>query len=166
MNDYRKIDQNGKLPLSGKEYEVIRSVYGAVSAFSLCNERLKERAGMVKNLWRDLRLLQALSNSVLIRLLETIPANKLRQMQKDLDNTISIVKVKGVSGKKTDGYMYVSEEAIIDLCKAATKMTCFGCEKTHSEARKTCQLYKEIKEIFAYEFDDYEICPLNGGDFD
>lgn len=161
--EYRKQDEDGRVALSSREYSAIRAIWGAVNALNLYHGELERRCKSYKNGWRDLRCLVKLSEKVMHQTLSTVPRKKLLQMRKELDNTICEIKTRGISGCKDDGFMYVSEDTIINLCKAATDINCFGCEKTHSEARKSCQLYKDIQSIFNYDFDECKSCPLAGG---
>lgn len=161
MEEYRSADIEGKIPLSHDEYKALRTIFGAYNALMLYHDRLERRCRGYKDGWRDLRCLVAMSEKVMHQVLATIPAKKLLQIRKELDNTICEIKVKLVSGKAADGFMYVDEDALIRICKAATDINCFGCEKTHKQARHNCQLYKDIQSFFNYEFKDCGKCPFS-----
>lgn len=160
--DYRKTDEDGRIPLSYEEYEAIRTIYGAINALELYHGKLEKRCRTSKNLWRDLRLLHWLSTNVLQRICFTIPVKKLKQMLKELNNMICEVKVKGASTSNDDEYIYANRETIIELCKMATELNCFCCYKTHDEAKK-CTLYKMITGMYNYELGEFNECPFSEG---
>lgn len=162
-DEYRQADADGKIQLSYREYNAIRTIYGAVNAFELYHGQLERRARGVKGLWRDLRLLRWLSKSVLERILKTVPVKKLKQMKAELDNTICEVKVRSISNPKRSELMCIERETVLNICKAATEMNCFCCDKTQAEAKKNCQLYKDIQSVFNYEFEKTEQCPFSDG---
>lgn len=158
--EYRQPDEYGRIHLSGNEYKAIRAIYAAVDALSREHGQLERRCRGYKNGWRDLRCLVVLSEKVLNDILKTVPSKKLIQMQKDLKHTICRVETKGVVGMKEDGYMFVPEDSMIAMCEMAMKINCFGCNKTHKEAKRECKLYKELTNIFAYSFEDTPDCPF------
>ena len=164
--EYREKDASGRIPLSAREYAAIRAIYGSVNVLANYHSELERRCRGFKNGWRDLRCLVVLSEKLLYKVLKTVPVKKLMQMKKELDNTVCEVKVQGVSGRTNDGFMYVSEDAIVSLCEAATEVHCFGCTKTHKEAKRKCPIYKSIQNVFNYDFDTPESgkCPLSEGD--
>lgn len=161
VKEYRQADENGKFALSAREYKAVRAIYSAVDALAREHTQLERRCKGYKNGWRDLRCLVKLSEKVLDQVLATIPYKKLLQMQKDLEHTICKIETRGAVGVKDEGFMYVPEESVIELAKAAMKINCFGCTKTHKEAKKTCDLYKTIQSAFCYEFEECGECPFS-----
>jgi len=112
-------------------------------------------------------LLCWLSENVLTRILTTVPIKRLGQISEELKHTHVRVEVDGVVGRKPQRYMYVEQETLIDLCRKAVDVNCFGCEKTHNEAKRKCQLYKDIQAMFNYEFEEFSkgetSCPFCDG---
>jgi len=163
--EYRKADKDGRVPLSQREYYAIRAIYGAVNALSGSHGELERRTRTYANGWRDLRLLVKLSEKVLRDVLKTVPIAKLKQMQKELDNTFCEVKTRGVVGA-TEGYTYIDEKALTRICLDAMEINCFGCTIKHDAAKHNCQLYRDIQAVFNYDFDSEEsgICPLAEGE--
>lgn len=151
VHEYRQPDADGRIPLSQAEYEAIRTIYGAVNSLTVYHGDLERRCSGIKNGWRDLRCLVALSTKVLSEILRTVPVKKLRQMRKDLQNTICIVKTKGVTGEPRDGFMYVEEDTIVRLAEAAAGVQCFGCDRCQQDAKQNCQLFKDVQSILNYE---------------
>lgn len=160
MVDYKAKDSDGRTPLSAREYEALKNIFVAFNALTLHHKELERRCKSYKNGWRNLRLLVKYSDIVMQSVLNTIPTKKLIQIEKELKNTVCILKTQGVTGIDADGYMYVPENAMIDLCDTITGIVCFGCEKTHKEARRHCDTYKKIQQIFGYEFDECGSCPF------
>lgn len=162
--EYRRPDADGRIALSGREYTALRAIYGAVNALELYHGELERRCRGIKYGWRDLRCLVKLSERVLEEVLRTVPTKKLMQMKKDLEHTVCEVKTQGVVGQSQDDYMYVSDQKIVDLCKAATNITCFGCGIAQKDAKRHCQLYRTIQEVFPYDFDENGAgCPFAEG---
>lgn len=159
--EYRQADADGRIPLSAREYVAIRAIFAAIDSLTREHEQLERRAKGVKNCWRDLRLLVVLAEKVLNELLKTVPTKKLLQMQKDLKNTVCRIETRGAVGHKEDGFMFVPEDSAIKLCQMAMKLNCFGCDKTHKEAKRECEMYKAIQDIFVYQFDDFNDCPFS-----
>ena len=164
---FQQADSDGRYPISYREYEAIRNVFGAVNSFVEHSGELERRCKQSKNLWRDMRLLCWLSEDVLTRILSTVPIKRLGQISEELKHTHVRVEVDGVVGRNYQRYMYVEQEALIDLCRKAVDVNCFGCEKTHKEAKRKCQLYKDIQSMFNYEFDEFSkgenSCPFCDG---
>lgn len=160
--DYRHPDEDGRIPLSASEYEAVKAIYGAVNSFELYHKRLEKRCRSSPNLWRDIRLMRWLSMNVLERVCRTIPVKKLKQMLRELKNTYCEVRVKGASTNEEDEYVYLKRDDLFVLCKSATEMTCFGCQKSRLEAKKECPLYGIIQGLFNYEFEGNE-CPFSEG---
>lgn len=165
VSEYRQKDANGRIPLSSREYSAIRAIYGAVNSLAEYHQELERRCKGYKNGWRDLRCLVWLSEKVMRDILMTVPLKKLMQMNKDLDNTICITKVRGVVGEKVDGFMYIKEDDLLNICQCAIDMNCFGCDKTQKEAKKNCKLYKAIQSTVCFELDECESCPFADGGF-
>lgn len=155
------MDESGRIPLSSREYTALRAIFGSFNALELYHKELERRCKTWKGGWRDLRLLCVLSRKIMEKVLQTIPHNKLVAIRKELQNTICEVKVKGVTGSSGDACIYVSEPALVRLTEDATEMKCFGCEKTQKEAKKSCQLYKDIQATFHYEFENCGDCPFS-----
>ena len=161
--EYRQPDADGRIALSGREYTALRAIYGAVNVLEVYHGELERRCRGIKYGWRDLRCLLKLSERVLDKILETVPIKKLMQMRVDLDNTVCEVKTKGITGQSKGDCIYVPDSVLIDLCKAATNVACFGCDRSHEDARRHCQLYKDIQAVFPYEFDKGGTCPFAEG---
>lgn len=163
MNEYRKADADGRINLTYKEYDALRTVFGAFNALTMYSDRLERRCKSFKNGWRDMRLLCVLAEKIMNNLLQTIPTKKLLQIREELKHSYCIIKVEGAAGITNNPCMYIRQETLIDICKAAVDINCFGCDKTQQQAKRECKLYGEIQECFGYEFDKTEDCPFADG---
>lgn len=154
---------NGRYQLSSREYAALRTVFGAVNAYSTCGGELKNRASLFSGGWRDMRMLEERSKTLLEKLMKTIPQNQLYTLSRELRQTICEVKVKPVSMPKDSGLILVSQDALLRLVDRAVQMDCMFCEKNCKEGRK-CQLYQDVQACFPYEFSPSkdDKCPLAG----
>lgn len=159
----RRPDEDGRYALSMQEYKALRTIFGCVNALDDDHEILKARCKLIKGGWRDLRMLTAVSKRLMEKLLCTIPGKKLLVIKRELQNTICEVKLRPVAtGSQRDGMVYVSEDAMLRVCNRAMQDYCYLCDKTHKEARRSCQLYRDIQACFPYDFDDSLDCPFAG----
>ena len=62
-----RADEDGRYPLSTREYEALRTVFGAVNA--LDTETLRDRCGLFRYGWRNMRLAASLLRKVMEGLL-------------------------------------------------------------------------------------------------
>jgi len=158
----RNPDQDGRYPLSMREYEALRTIFGCVNALDDDHETLKARCRLFKGGWRDLRMLAAVSKRLMEKLLCTIPAKKLLVIRRELSNTICEVKLKPIASPRHDDCVYVSQEALLRVCNRAMQDNCYLCDRSHKEAKRGCELYKDIQACFPYQFDDSSDCPFSG----
>lgn len=163
MAEYRQADNEGRIPLSYKEYTALRTIFGAVNALEQYHDVLHRRCEGIPHGWRDLRCLVRLSEILLEKILRTIPRKRLLALKTELDNTVCEVKVKGVTGERHDECIYVPTQSIVNLAQAATAVQCFGCQRTQEDARRHCQTYKDVQAILPYEFDECGRCPFAEG---
>lgn len=153
---YKEEDQHGRLPVSMKEYEGLRTLFGVVSMLPQVAEKLGDRAKGIPNVWRDIRLIERLSEKVMEAILYTVPAKKLLALRAELDRTRIIMTLD----KRGDPLHYVvDEEAVMDLVENACEYRCFGCT-IHKWWE--CPTLKAVKNVLPYELPKRRgnICPL------
>ena len=157
---HQRPDEDGRYPLSMKEYTALRTLFGAVNA--LDSDTLKERCKLFPGGWRDLRCAYTLCQRLMEKLLCTIPAKKLLSMRRELTHTICEVKIRPLSSSESDSVM-LDRKALIDLINRAIYMDCMLCQKTVKEC-KHCPLFKTIDACFPYDLIDPkdELCPFAG----
>ena len=96
MNDIERI------PLSNREYHALRGVFGMVNNFSVLAPAIEKRCKSTGDGWRMLRQIQGLSEKLMAKLLLTVPVNKLKLMQKDLQYTVCEIKLKYDVAKRNE----------------------------------------------------------------
>lgn len=158
----RKPDEDGRYPLSMREYEALRTIFGCVNALDDDHETLKARCKLFKGGWRDLRMLAAVSKRLMEKLLCTVPRKKLLTIQRELQHTICEVKIKPIAAPHRENMVCVSEDAMIRVCNRAMQDNCYLCDKTHKEAKRSCELYRDVQACFPYDFNESTDCPFAG----
>ena len=159
-----KADETGRYPVSMREYEDIRFLFGMSAALDQM-EDLKPRLGLIKNGWRDIRMMAATVSRLIEALLKTVPLKKLLAMQSELKRTVCNVSVKGPAGRVDDDLTVVPFDALLHVMDRAIQMDCTFCSKSAKEGKK-CKLHKAIETCLQYEMaknkDNPDACPLAG----
>lgn len=97
-------------------------------------------------------MLMAVSENLLRKVCETIPAKKLAMIQKELHSTTCEITVKNtIVPTKKEAFTYVEEEALERITDRAMQMDCLFCEKCGKEARD-CQLRKDVERLYMWDF--------------
>lgn len=157
----REPDADGKYPLTMREYDALRTVFGALNA--LDSETLKDRLKTTKYGWRDMRVSLAFMKKVLDKILMTIPPHKLLTLKEELNHTYCEVRIRGGGSATHPDCVYVSQKAIVAMIDRAIQLECLLCEKTAKEGKR-CPLYRNIQALFPYELDEPTdtCCPFAG----
>lgn len=164
VNRVKTLDSDGRLPFSEREYYALRQLCGAFSMADNHSDELKERVRLIPNGFRDLRLIVSMSEKLITNIMKTIPLKKLKLIQRELKNTVCEVKVnRDVTGRNSEGFCYVPEQAMVRTVERVIDYTCFGCEKCGREAKK-CPVRLDIESLYPWDVvvkgDDP--CPLSG----
>lgn len=152
------------IPLTKKEYYTLRELFGIINSFEKCAQDLKARCQSIDGGWRDLRLIQSKSESLLHKLLMTVPREKLISIQKELPYITCEVKcVKDYTGKaKSEGYSYVPDAELSRVVARLIGERCLLCDKSGKE-HKRCNLYKDICALYPWEMPPRaDRCPFAG----
>lgn len=150
--------------LSGREYYALRELFGIINSFDQCADALQARCKQIPGGWRDLRMICAKARTLTENLMNTIPLQKLTNMQFDLANTRCEVKVvKDYTGKaKEAGFSYVPDKAIERMTERIINWECTCCDKLFSEGKR-CPIYKDIEAIYPWAMDGHaRKCPFAG----
>lgn len=141
-----------KMPLTGREYAALQSFFAAVSNMQVLLPILEKRAKLVPGLWRDLRLIQAKTEAALPEILRTVPANKLRQINAELEHVALYVKVEapGIRTRKSEGFSYTPTDTLNDLLNYVCEHECMLCDRTAAESRK-CEIRRMIEGALPHE---------------
>lgn len=154
-----------KLPeqmhLTPSEYYALQDYFGVVSILSTHLKHLEKRAKSIPGVWRDLRMMQTVSDRVLKKILPTIPAKKLALIHKNLKHTKISVKVDwDVTGKKDPTFVYVPEDELYRMVARVVNYECLFCEKSRADMRR-CEIRKDFEALYPYDVTgDKDTCPL------
>lgn len=154
-------DGNGRYALSYREYAALRSLFGAKNALVQNYKEIEDRVRLIPNGWRDLNMIMKVLDKLVLALLRTVPTEKLIAIKRELECTYCELKVRNSLTTLPDSCTYVPEGALMNIVNELAEIKCFGCDKTHKDARKTCQLYKDIQACYHYEFEKCGDCPFS-----
>ncbi len=154
-----KADADGRYPMSLREYETMRYLYGVIDALARENF-LEERLKLVPGGWRDFKMMQAKAKTLFDRLLTTIPFKKLLSMRAELTHTECHVSLNRAA--KENGLSLVETEKLWKLVEKCAGMDCVFCEKSAAEGRK-CEIFNVCMDCLNYEFKGIKgACPFAG----
>lgn len=146
--------------LSGHEYYALRSLIGVVSTFQANETAIEKRIRTIPNGWRDLKLIESVANKLFRNILDTIPKQKLLQIQKELVNVrVEVNVIPDYTGKKKDCFTYVPQDKLEWLEDQVCSVNCDFCTKTLEESRK-CPVRKNIEGLHHYDFPEKVGCPM------
>lgn len=148
-----KKERDGRHALSMREWTAIRVLHAAISALTKDGGALKERLQTeTERGWTQLRTAQGLLQKLDDQILATIPMRQKQAIYTELQHTYMHVNVEMGSVSKSEGVIYVNEEAMKRLVDHAISMECFSCSKTCKEAKR-CRLFRDIQGVFHYSID-------------
>lgn len=153
-------DEDGRIPLTGREYNALRCVIVAWNELDACSEALHERLNTIPHGWRDMRLAQSLITKLKNELYETIPYRKLRGIQTEIHNSRIVLTVKGADRRIQDGVTYIDQESFVRIINRCIAMDCWCCEKRGKDVKR-CEILRLVTDILHYESDPGE-CPKDG----
>ena len=160
----RQPEPDGRVPLSGKEWNHLRSLIAAIDMVLRSGDALKDRLKLVPYGWRDYRMLTVRMPALMDDLLDTIPTKKLRAIREELQHSRLTLEVVGPSERKLHGGIYIDEEAYIRLIDRCMAMECMLCERCGKDVDK-CELYRIILDTLHYDSDGHNpdgSCELSG----
>lgn len=147
------MESEQKYPLSYREYTALRQLFGIAHIWNDKGHELEKRLKKIPNGWRDAKMLMATSEKLLIKVLETIPPEKIHQIKLELQNTWLEVVVRNCIGNTPKGqaYTYVDTATLERITDKAMELSCVFCEKKGKEARD-CPLRKDIERTYHWDF--------------
>ena len=154
-----------RTPLTSREYYAIREMFGIVSTYEKAMGHLEKRAKKLPGAWRDMHMISAKAQRLIAALLSTVPADKLKLVEKELDNTVVNVDVvrRGLPQPKTDAFTYVPQEALETLIGGIVQEQCLLCEKDKRQSKK-CPWRIAIEATYPWELPELhkEHCRFSG----
>ena len=162
----RKPDEDGRYPLSGREWNALRCVQTAMNELDVCQDYLKERLKLTRNGWRFLRAALAMMDRVCDLIYSTVPRKKLMAMREEVRHSQIRLIVKGADDRMPPGIVYVDEDAFIAVMDYVISQECWCCEKTGKDVKR-CRIKQLILGVLHYESDPAEFpedghCELAG----
>lgn len=118
----------------------------AQEADKAANQTLKNRLAMVGKQTRIAEIAQEVSG-ICSDVLSTVPVEKLRTLQKNLECVEMQTNVKRVVDDGKNEFTYVPSNAMRRLCAIASKDRCGMCLRTAEDA-KNCKFRKLMQEIY------------------
>lgn len=163
-------NDTARKPLSRREYYALRQLFGIVSIFHSCGADLKDRLAGTREGWRDLRMIQSVSDKLTRSLLNTIPAEKLAMLHKELSHTCCEVSVRMPVGIRGDGDPITCVETgpLERMMLRAGSVECFACEKRGKKAR-ACPMRKDVERLLPWGYPEIgkdDACPFADGRID
>ena len=149
----------GRMPLSGREYAALQTLFAIVSGFTSGIDPLKKRAESI-GLWEDLKRIGEDADHILAEIARTVPENKLRHVRKDLDNIRLYIKIQPPGLEQHDpSFSYTPTAALNDLLNHLCQTECYMCNKAAVEARH-CEFRKMIDAALPHEVEhpEYDGC--------
>lgn len=151
--------------MSYQEYLAYQELCALVGTIGNLSKRLEKRLRAVPGGWRDARMLDAVSASLVARLCDTIPAEKLLAIRREIKHTQVYIRTRPDYGAKSkDDVTYVNEEALDRLVQRVMEMECHLCMKNRAEAKR-CPIRKDIEAVYHFGLEvgkKDEGCPLAG----
>lgn len=127
-----------RLPAAGRE--ALNALFATHSIMAGYAEQFKRLCERIPSGWRDFRMVQTKIESMLDKLLDTIPQEQLQTIKHHLE--ISTIHL-GVKGVRPKDYWLISYDDLADLAEHATKTECFACTKTDGP----CRLREILKDL-------------------
>lgn len=157
-------DQDGRYPLSEREYRALRKIFGLVTALLEAQPDLEARCRDIPGGWRDLRMLCAVSQGLMAKILRTVPKRKLGAIYQELDHTYTDVRVS--YGKPQEGtqYTWIPAAALETIRRQAIAVECYCCDKQGKDAKR-CLLRQALLDTYHDEVPpptDGRGCPFAG----
>lgn len=146
------------------EYTAYLELCALVGTIGNLSKKLEKRLRAVPGGWRDARMLDKVSATLITRLCDTIPAKKLLAIRKEIDHTEVYIRTKpDYCQKSLDNVTYVPEVALDALVQHVMNMDCYLCDKNHAESKK-CPLRENIEKLYHFDINvkKTEGCPLAG----
>ena len=147
--------------LTAGEYASLRAIFAAISEMDDRIPNLTKRIKTIPNGWRNFRAAESMMYNLLQEILETVPKDKLSQIQRELNNTKLIIKVTEAPVKQEQGITYLKEDVLNRIVDRACANDCLFCSKSGSEVRK-CQLRKDVEDTYQFGLAVRDYCPFAG----
>ena len=159
------IDQDGRLPMSNKEYASFLMLVGFADTLDQEYSRLERRSKLAgKTVWRDLKMLKTVSHNIAQRLFDTIPAKKQALVSEELKRAIAGVVIKPPANlpvHQPTNYTTVPTKSLEWLIDQILQWECLCCVREGKEQKK-CPFREKLETMYAFEIPDVKKgeCPF------
>lgn len=143
-----------RMPLSGREYAAMLSLFAAVSHYSELFPVLRKRAESV-DAWDEMQEISTAAQAVIDKLFQTVPLKKLKQVSAELSHVQLYIKIEPpgcVRTMNTAGFSYIPTKTVNDLLQYICDHECLMCDKSAVEARK-CPYREMIENCLPHKVD-------------
>ena len=159
------LDQEGKMPLSNKEYASFLMLVGFADTLDQESGKLEKRAKLAgKNAWRDLKMLTTVSHNVAQALFDTIPAKKQLLVAEELKRAVAGVVIKPPANlpvHQPTNYTTIPTQSLEWLIDQILQWECLCCIKEGKDQKK-CPFREKLETMYAFELPDVKKgeCPF------
>lgn len=159
------LDQDGKLPLSNKEYASFLMLVGFADTLDQEVDRLEKRAKLAgKTVWRDLKMLKSVSHNVAQALYDTIPAKKQLLVAEELKRAVAGVVIKPPANlpvHQPTNYTTIPTKSLEWLIDQILQWECLCCTREGKDQKK-CPFRERLETMYAFEIPDVKKgeCPF------
>ena len=142
-------DEEGRYPLSGREYNDLRSLLIAFNEVIGREENLLERLRKIPNGLRDYRLIKTKMSKLEDDILDTVPTKKLLAFKNELENS-KIVLTSKWTPVPQEGIVHLREDAFLALLNRLISYECWSCDKKGRDVKK-CPIRQTYLDCLHYE---------------
>ena len=138
-------DTKDQLPIERLHSEEVTGLY---SLFAISQElinvrkRLEKRLRRIPNAWRDIAMLQTVTDKVLMRVLETMPTEKLAALRRNMKHMAYRIYLTKPLQIPEDECL-INAHNLTTLLKSAHEYRCVACDNNCN----TCDLGKTMDQI-------------------
>jgi hypothetical protein len=158
----KKPDADGCYPMSMREHDAVRNLYGAINALLLKENAIKERVALIGMTEKYQQATDAYCE-ILAGILNSTPLRKREMIRKEMDNAYLYVSIGKSAAPPRGKDVYIDSNVLMNLINNCIKDHCFVCQKSYTEGTRHCPIYKAVTDCYSYEFDQTDdYCPLQG----
>lgn len=141
-----------RIKLRGKEYAALQTLFALNSAYQIAAGDLEARAKMTPGTWRDMKLIASKIESVQNAILQTVPAEKLVAIRKELAmvHVYTRIEAPGIRTIPKERLSVVPTPALNELLNYLVNAECLTCDKSAAESRK-CPWRKIVEDALPHE---------------
>lgn len=150
--------------LTQKEVWAFKQLVGTLNVLLQNESEITDRAKMVKNGYRDLRLITSRLTKLYQEMWHTIPPEQQKRLNAEFRNTITYIDVKRPQDNgKDEGFTYMPTSAIERLAYRVMMQECLFCEKCGKTVNR-CQIRKDLESTYQWKLDRLPdgTCPFRG----